>query len=212
MKVKICGITRREDAAIAVRAGADALGFVFVRSSKRWIDPEKASAIIRSLPSHVTPVGVFVNATRDEIHAVVRTTGIRLLQLHGDETPEEASGLGLPVWKAFRVKPKFDTALLAAFHTDGFLLDTYVEGSYGGTGKTFNWEVALAAKKYGQIILSGGIAPDNVAAAIRVVTPYAIDVSSGVESSPGVKDAGKIARLFDAMDFCRRNVKKEPLC
>ena len=199
MKVKICGITRHEDAAAAVRAGAAAIGFVFVRSSKRWIEPARARDIIAGLPPHVTPVGVFVNASRAEIRGVAESTGIRLIQLHGDETPEEASGFTLPVWKAFRVTPAFDVASLAAFPVEGYLLDTYVEGLDGGTGKTFDWGIAVAAKRYGRIILGGGITPENVERALREVGPYAVDVSSGVELSPGIKNAVKIARLFDAI-------------
>lgn len=199
MIVKICGITRHQDAAVAIRAGAAALGFVFHGSSKRWIEPARAREIITGLPPHVTPVGVFVNASRAEIRGVVEKTGIRLIQLHGDETPEEATGFDLPVWKAFRVTPEFDVASLAAFPVEGYLLDTYVEGMNGGTGKTFDWGTAVAAKKYGRIILSGGITSENVGRAFREVGPYAVDVSSGVELSPGFKDAVKIARLFDAI-------------
>jgi phosphoribosylanthranilate isomerase len=207
MKVKICGITREEDAWTAVQAGADALGFIFVRASKRWIEPERARAIITGLPPGVIPVGVFVNAPRQEIGNVVETAGIRLLQLHGEESPEDASGFGVPVWKGFRVRPGFDLRSLSGYAVNGFLLDNYVAGMYGGTGRTFDWETAIAAKKYGPIILSGGITPDNVVEAMRRVAPYAIDVNSGVESAPGVKDADKIHRLFEAV-----RKKKESLC
>jgi phosphoribosylanthranilate isomerase len=199
MKVKICGITREEDARLAVRAGADALGFVFVKTSKRWIPPERAAAIITDLPSQVLPVGVFVNTPGEEIRRLMDVTGIRLVQLHGDETPQEASDLGAPVWKTFRVGPAFDATALAAYNVDGYLLDTMVDGMMGGTGKTFNWQIAVGAKQYGPVILSGGITPDNVQQAIREVSPYAIDVSSGVEASPGRKDPARIARLFDAI-------------
>jgi phosphoribosylanthranilate isomerase len=199
MKVKICGITREEDARLAVRAGADALGFIFVKTSKRWIPPERAAAIITDLPSQVLPVGVFVNTPVEEIRRMMDITGIRLVQLHGDETPQEASDLGAPVWKAFRVGPAFDVTTLAAYTVDGYLLDTMVDGMMGGTGKIFNWQIAVGAKQYGPVILSGGITPDNVQQAIREVSPYAIDVSSGVEASPGRKDPARISRLFDAI-------------
>jgi phosphoribosylanthranilate isomerase len=199
MKVKICGITREEDARLAVRAGADALGFIFVKTSKRWIPPERAAAIITDLPSQVLPVGVFVNTPVEEIRRMMDITGIRLVQLHGDETPQEASDLGAPVWKAFRVGPAFDVTTLAAYNVDGYLLDTMVDGMMGGTGKIFNWQIAVRAKQYGPVILSGGITPDNVQQAIREVLPYAIDVSSGVEASPGRKDPARISRLFDAI-------------
>jgi phosphoribosylanthranilate isomerase len=207
MKVKICGITRREDAAAAVQAGADALGFIFVPSSKRWISPEEARTIIAGLPGHVTPVGVFANASRAEIRDTAERTGIRLIQLHGDESPEQVSGYSLPIWKAFRVGPAFHVGGLAEYRVDGFLLDTYVEGIQGGTGRQFDWEIAIAAKRYGPIILSGGITPDNIAAAVTRVAPFAIDVNSGVESSPGIKDRTQIVRLFNAL---RRT--KESLC
>jgi phosphoribosylanthranilate isomerase len=144
-------------------------------------------------------VGVFVNTPGEEIRRLMDVTGIRLVQLHGDETPQEASDLGAPVWKTFRVGPAFDATALAAYNVDGYLLDTMVDGMMGGTGKTFNWQIAVGAKQYGPVILSGGITPDNVQQAIREVSPYAIDVSSGVEASPGRKDPARIARLFDAI-------------
>jgi phosphoribosylanthranilate isomerase len=199
VKIKICGITRERDASAAVQAGANILGFIFIPSSKRWIEPGKAQAIIAGLPDDVVPVGVFVNASRSEICETAERTGIRLIQLHGDETPEQASGFSLPVWKAFRVKPGFDVKSLAGYEVDGFLMDTYVEGVHGGTGEQFDWEIAVAAKQFGRIILSGGITPANVAAAVAKVAPYAIDVNSGVETSPGVKDAVQIQRLFNAL-------------
>jgi phosphoribosylanthranilate isomerase len=207
MKVKICGITCVEDAGAAVRAGADFLGFIFARSSKRWIDPERARAIIATLPEDVTPVGVFVDAPRSEIVETIQRSGVQLIQLHGQETPTEGAGFQVPVWKAFRVRPDFDVHVLAGYQADAFLLDTYVEGMQGGTGRQFDWKIAVASKPFGRIVLSGGITPENVAAAVREVCPYAIDVSSGVESSPGRKDAGKIARLFDAI-----RQTKESLC
>lgn len=205
MIVKICGITRKEDAAIVVAAGADALGFIFVQSSRRYICPERARAIIAGLPAEVTPVGVFVNAPRQEICDVIEKTGIRLVQLHGTEPPEDVLGLPVPVWKAFRVKPEFDVRALGKYPVDGFLLDTFVEGIDGGTGRQFDWDVAIAAKRFGPVIVSGGINPENVAAAVLKASPYAIDVNSGVESGPGLKDAGKIERLFNAIGLCRNN-------
>lgn len=199
MRVKVCGITREEDALVAVQEGAHMLGFIFVPSSPRYVGPESARSIIAQLPDDVLPVGVFVNATTAEIRKNVDTTGIRLIQLHGDESPEAVRGFDLPIWKAFRVRPGFDPSTLMRFTVDGFLLDAYVPGQNGGTGTTFDWEFAVAAKKLGRIILSGGITSENVAEAIRTVSPYAIDVSSGVESSPGIKDARKVKQLFDAI-------------
>lgn len=196
VRVKICGITRAEDAFRAVDEGADALGFVFVRSSPRCIAAEAARAIIRTLPPFVTPVGVFVNSPRDEIMKVLELTGIQSLQLHGDETPQDIEGYPVPVYKGFRVRPEFDVTLLSGYHAHACLLDAFAEGSHGGTGRTFDWNIAVRAKLHARIILGGGIGPHNVADAIRTVRPYAVDVSSGVESAPGIKDAGKIVELM----------------
>jgi phosphoribosylanthranilate isomerase len=197
MRVKICGITRMEDALAAADAGADAVGFIFYRSSTRYIAPADAAKIIEKLPPFVCPVGVFVNAGREEIARTILLTGIRCLQLHGDEAPGEALGYTLPVIKSFRAAPGFDASVIASYKLTAFLLDASVPGMYGGTGKTFDWEMARDASRYGRVILSGGITPANVADAVRTVKPYAVDVSSGVESSPGVKDRGRIRLLFE---------------
>jgi phosphoribosylanthranilate isomerase len=196
MTVKICGITRLEDALLAAGEGAAAVGFIFAPSSPRYIDPESAGCIIRSLPPFVTPVGVFVNEPRESILRTIAVAGVRCLQLHGDETPADTEGYHLPVIKSFRVQQGFNPGVLAGYLTTAHLLDAYAPGAYGGTGQTFDWEIALHAGRYGSIILSGGITPENVVSAIRMARPYAIDVSSGVESSPGVKDPDKIRRLF----------------
>jgi phosphoribosylanthranilate isomerase len=196
VKVKICGIIRGEDALRAVADGVDALGFIFVPSSVRFIMPEAAREIICTLPPFVTPVGVFVNAHRAEIMRVLELTGIRCLQLHGDELPEDTEGYPVPVCKGFRVRPDFNVTYLSGYHTRACLLDTFVEGSHGGTGRAFDWNIAVQAKQYARIILGGGITPQNVTQAIRTVRPYAIDVSSGVESAPGIKDAEKIVHLM----------------
>lgn len=199
MKVKICGITRIEDALDAADAGADALGFIFVRESPRYVSPETAGVIIRELPPFIVPVGVFVNARREEILDVVHRSGIRCLQLHGEETPEETVGFSLPVCKAFRVSGKFRVEELTRYRTSAYLLDAYLDGTHGGTGKEFDWRIAVEAKKYGRVILSGGLAPHNVDRAVAMVDPYAIDVNSGVESAPGVKDRKKLYALFQRL-------------
>ena len=199
VRVKICGITRMEDALSAADAGVSAVGFIFVPSSPRVIAPETARTIIRSLPPFVTPVGVFVNASRGEILKTLETTGIQCLQLHGEETPADVEGYPLPVYKAFRVGPGFDPGLLGDFRIQACLLDAFVKSAHGGTGQTFDWGVAVRAKRYTRVILSGGITPDNVGAAIRRVRPYAVDVSSGVETAPGIKDRAKIIRLVEAV-------------
>jgi len=203
MKVKICGITNREDAFSAVNAGADALGFVFVESSARYIVPEAAAAIIGDLPPFVTSVGVFMNASRSAILDAVKRSGIRCIQLHGDESPDDAKGYNLPVYKAFRVDETFDPKAITKFHCPAFLFDTYVPGEPGGTGKVFDWRIAVEAKRHGRIILAGGLNPENVVEAVRTVQPYAVDVNSGVEVSPGKKDPKRIKELFDAVRSVR---------
>lgn len=197
MIVKICGITRPDDALAAAEEGASAVGFIFVRSSPRYVEPEKAGEIIRRLPPFVTPVGVFVNEERAHVISVIACSGIRCLQLHGEESPEDASGYPVPVIKAFRVGDGFDPALLADYAVSAYLLDASVPGMHGGTGKTFDWAVAREASRYGRIILGGGITPGTAALAIRAARPYALDVSSGVEISPGIKDRSKIRALLE---------------
>lgn len=198
MKVKICGITNREDALTAVEAGADALGFVFVESSLRYVSPETVNRIVSELPPFVTPVGVFMDAPRSAILQAVKRSGIRCIQLHGDEAPGDTNGYSLPVYKAFRVDEGFDAAVVTRFHCSAFLFDAYVPGEPGGTGKVFDWRIAAEAKRHGRIILAGGLNPENVVQAVQTVHPYAIDVNSGVEVSPGKKDPKRIRELFQA--------------
>lgn len=193
VKVKICGITNLEDAEAAVDFGADALGFVFFKKSPRSVPPETAAAIIRTLPSFVTSVGVFVNESREDVEAVAFSTGVDVVQLHGEETPEMCA-LSRRVVKAIRVKSLNSLAPLEEFRNvvSAFLLDTYAPDALGGTGRTFNWDVALEAKQFGRVILAGGLTPENVAAAVGRVAPYAVDVSSGVELRKGKKDHEKM--------------------
>ncbi len=191
VKVKICGITNLRDARVAVEAGADALGFIFA-PSPRLVTPEKARNIVKRLPPFVTPVGVFVNEEIGCLLDVATYTGVKAVQLHGDETPsyvKEVMRNGL-FWgiKAFRIKTKKDLTKLKTYKPHAFLLDSYQKGQLGGTGKPFPWELAREARELGTIILAGGLNPENVQEAIRTVQPYGVDVSSGVESSPGRKD------------------------
>ncbi len=199
VRVKICGITRGEDALCAVEEGASAIGFIFVPGSPRMVTPDAARAVIRTLPPYVTAVGVFVNAARSRIMQMLEQSGIQCLQLHGDESPEDTLGYPVPVYKGFRVGRDFDPSVLARFPVQACLLDSYAHGTFGGTGKPFDWNTALQAKKYGRVILSGGLTPENVGDAIRRVEPYAVDVSSGVEASPGIKDRASIRRLMAAV-------------
>jgi phosphoribosylanthranilate isomerase len=192
VRVKICGITSLEDALAAVHAGADARGFVFWKKSPRYVDVEEAAGIIKGLPPFVTTVGVFVNEAEDVIRGIVRKTGLDRIQLHGDEPPEFVKALGPGVIKAIRVRDEEDVRRIGGYDASAYLLDTFTEGMPGGTGKTFDWDLAVRAKGYGRIILSGGLNTDNVVEAIEKVAPYGVDVSSGVEFTPGKKDPEKV--------------------
>jgi phosphoribosylanthranilate isomerase len=196
-KVKICGITRLDDALEAVRLGADALGFNFWAGSRRHVSPSDARAIVRRLPAFVTAVGVFVDAPREEILSAVERSGVQVAQLHGDEPPALCASLPLPVVKALRVTDGRALAALASYEVASFLLDAPSAG-YGGSGATFDWSLAAAAAEVTPVVLAGGLTPENVAEAVRVVRPFAVDVASGVESSPGVKDPDKMRRFIAA--------------
>ena len=189
VKVKICGITNLEDASIAVELGANALGFIFA-PSPRQITPQKARSIIRAIPSFVKTVGVFVNEAPASIRKVINDCGLDLVQLHGDESPALCDELMPYTIKALRIRDESSLQTGQAYHgkVRALLLDTYSKEKAGGTGKTFDWELALKIKKQGTpIIISGGLAPSNIVAAINTVRPYAVDVNSGVEERPGKK-------------------------
>jgi phosphoribosylanthranilate isomerase len=197
-RVKICGITRLEDALEAVRLGADALGFNFWPGSKRFIAPAEARRIIRALPPLVTTVGVFVDPSHDEAVAAAAVSGVQVLQLHGDESPEACRAFQLPVVKALRVAGPEALAEVARYRgLAGILLDAASPG-YGGSGLTFDWSIAREAATRVPLLLAGGLVPKNVGEAVRAVRPWAVDVASGVESSPGVKDPEKLARFIRA--------------
>ena len=191
-RVKVCGITNLEDAWTAIEAGTDALGFVFVPNTPRYIEPDDANAIMRQIPPLVTTIGLFVNAGSTQIRDVATNCRLDAIQLHGNESPELCHSLNLKIIKAFRITESEPLNILSKFQVDAYLLDTYVKGKLGGTGKTFDWNLAYRAKKYGQIILAGGLNPSNVSTAINQVKPYAVDVSSGVEAEPGRKDPKKV--------------------
>lgn len=191
-RIKICGITSLDDAMCAAEAGADAVGFIFYSGSQRCVSPAEAGRIVERLPPFVTPVGVFVNSPRAEAELIVRDVRLGAVQLHGDERPVDCLGWKVPVIKAFRVGESFDLELLRDYPAAAYLLDTYTKGTYGGTGLTFDWDVAVRAMSWGRVILSGGLSCEVVSEAVDRVRPYAVDVCSGVEVEPGKKDHNKI--------------------
>ncbi len=196
--VKICGITSEADALAAAEAGADAIGLMFYEGSPRHVTLEQAKAISAALPQHVMRVGVFVNAEEAFVHQALTECMLNILQFHGDETPEECSRYPVMTLKAFRVQGEETLAQLEAYPSAGYLLDAYVKDALGGTGATFNWDLAVRAQEFGKpIFLAGGLTPENVAEAVRKVQPFGVDVSSGVEIEPGRKDAEQM-RTFVA--------------
>jgi phosphoribosylanthranilate isomerase len=199
VKVKICGITNVPDAVASAEAGADALGFMFCEKSPRYLTTKKASEIIREIPPLIIKVGVFVNAPEDLVTRAIGECGLNLLQFHGDETPEYCLQFGLMSMKAFRVRDAKTLKALPDYATDAWLLDAYSPDKAGGTGETFNWDLAVEARKLGRLIfLAGGLTPVNVAEAVKKVQPYGVDVSSGVESAPGKKDPEKVRAFIRA--------------
>ena len=196
--VKICGITSEADALAAAEAGADAIGLMFYEGSSRHVTLEQAKAISAALPPHVMRVGVFVNAEEAFVHQALTECMLNILQFHGDETPEECSRYPVMTLKAFRVQGEETLAQLEAYPSAGYLLDAYVKDALGGTGATFNWDLAVRAQEFGKpIFLAGGLTPENVVEAVRKVQPFGVDVSSGVEIEPGRKDAEQM-RTFVA--------------
>lgn len=192
-RVKICGITRIEDALEAIKAGADALGFVFYKPSPRYITPERAADIIRQLPPFVTTVALFVNEPEEDIYRILSTTQCDLLQFHGDESPDFCASFNRPWIKALRVKDAktLSEQLLQYTGARALLLDSYRAGVPGGTGETFNWEL-IPSHPPCPIILAGGLTPDNISTAVQQLQPYGVDVSGGVEAQKGIKDPVKI--------------------
>ena len=197
-RVKFCGFTQEDDVAQAVTLGVDALGFVFYEPSSRYVTPEHAANLTRSVPAFVTRVGLFVNEQAESIKRIFETARLNLIQYHGDETPEFCDTLGLPYIKAFRVQQGMDLrAEMDRYpNASGFLLDAYVKGQPGGTGERFDW--GLIPQSDVPIILAGGLTPDNAKDAIDQVAPWALDVSGGIETKPGRKDPDKMARFMNA--------------
>lgn len=199
VRIKVCGITNLEDAAAACVLGADALGFVFYKESGRYIEPENARVIVSQLPPFISAVGVFVNQDFSEIESVMETVGIDTVQLHGDESPELCSKIPQRVIKAVRVKEFVDADAVELYPVQAILFDKHADDMYGGTGKSFDWSVLSGIDISKRIILSGGLTYENVSKAITTVRPYAVDVSSGVEDSPGKKNHLKIRKFIEAV-------------
>ncbi len=202
-KIKICGITNPEDAEVVVQAGADALGFIFHPKSPRYISPDRAKRIVSSLPPFTLSVGVFVNESAEKVRNIVDECGLAFAQLHGDETPEFCEAVQRPVLRALRLRDRGSFLALAEYRgrtgVRGFVVDTYSETSYGGTGQPTDWNLAREAAHAAPILLAGGLTPENVTQAIQHVQPYGVDVSSGVESQPGQKDHDKVHAFIQAV-------------
>ena len=200
VKVKICGLTSVADARLATEAGADMIGLMFYDGSPRHIPLATAVDISRALSPFVLRVGVFVNPEEAQVVEAIAACGLNLLQFHGDETSEFCTQFGVMSVKAIRVQSAESLPTLANFSTDAWLLDAYSAAGLGGTGEKFNWDLAVAAQKFGKpIFLAGGLTPENVAAAVRQVRPFAVDVASGVEAAPGKKDAAKMRAFIAAV-------------
>jgi phosphoribosylanthranilate isomerase len=199
VKVKICGVTSVADGLAAVAAGADMIGLMFYAGSPRHISPATAVEISRALPPFVQRVGVFVNPEAELVMRAIGECGLSLLQFHGDETSEFCTQFGLMSLKAVRIRDAQSLNQLAGFQTDAVLLDAHSQNGRGGTGETFNWDLAIEAQKFGKpIFLAGGLTPENVGDAVKKVRPFAVDVSSGVESAPGKKDVAKVRAFIAA--------------
>jgi phosphoribosylanthranilate isomerase len=199
VKVKICGITSPADGLAAAEAGTDMIGLMFYDRSPRHISLPAAAEIARAVPPFVVKVGVFVNPAEDLVLRAIGECGLGLLQFHGDEPPEFCTRFGIMSLKAFRLRDTASLQELPKYQTDAWLLDAYTPDKPGGTGETFNWDLAIAAQKLGRpVFLAGGLTPENVAEAVRKTQPYAVDVSSGVESAPGKKDRDKVRRFIAA--------------
>ena len=198
VRIKICGITCLEDAEKAVACGADALGFMFYPPSKRFVEVHAAAEICRALPPCVTKVGVFVNAPRQEVKQTLDTCGLDLLQFHGEESPEDCAGFRVKTMKAVRVHDVSSLASLKDYNTDAWLLDSYQPGERGGTGHAFQWDLLRTVHPYARpLFLAGGLKPENIEHAIQSVQPFGVDVSSGVESTPGRKCSQKMKAFVE---------------
>jgi phosphoribosylanthranilate isomerase len=199
-RVKICGITNLADAQVAIEAGADAIGFILYEKSPRFVSLKTAAEISKELPPFIMRVGVFVDAEPDFILRAIGEAGLTMLQFHGDEPPEFCTQFGLMSMKAFRIRDAESLKEIPKYETDAYLLDAFSSTALGGTGEKFNLDLAIEAQKFGKpIFLAGGLTPENVAEAVKKVRPFGVDVSSGVEISPGKKDHAKVNAFIEAV-------------
>lgn len=203
MKIKICGITKLEDAQLCEKLGANAIGFIFYPKSKRYITPERAKYISLSLPPLVHKIGVFVNETIEEVNHIASLVKLTAVQLHGDETPEYISKINYPVIKSFGVDASFDFAVLADFNNCGIILDVKDTINFGGTGNTFDWNL-IPKDIQSKVIIAGGIGIHNIDEIHKNINPYGIDISSSVEVEPGIKDKNKLEILFEKYNELRK--------
>ena len=199
MKVKICGITNLEDALLCQDLGADALGFIFYNKSKRFIPADKAAEISKNLSPFIMKVGVFVNESAETINRIVQEVKLNAVQLHGEEKPEFLKTIPLQVIKSFRINNGFDFSILKTYQNAWYLLDTFSETEYGGTGKSFNWNI-IPEDIRGNIILAGGVSSDNIEDIFYNIRPAAVDVSSSLEKEPGKKDIEKVKQFFKTIN------------
>ena len=202
LKVKICGITNTEDALLCESLGASALGFILYKESKRYIEPDTAAKIISKLSPFSLKVGVFVNSSFEEINSIAKQIKLNSVQLHGEESPDIVSKINFPVIKSFRINNGFDFSKLKEFKNVSYLFDTYSEKEYGGTGKTFNWEL-IPDELRSKVILSGGISIGNIEVVYKTIKPAAVDLSSSLESKPGKKDSEKVNEFFKKINNLR---------
>lgn len=202
IRVKICGITSVEDALAAVEAGADALGFVLHQGSPRYVSPRDIGHIVKAVPPFVIPVGVFVNEPVEHVREVMDTCGLLLAQLHGDESPAYCEALGRSSLRGIRLRDRQSMSAMSGYqaceHVRAFVIDAFSEAGYGGTGRLANWSLAAEVAREARVVLAGGLTPDNVQEAVQSVRPYGVDVSSGVEASPGKKDHEKLRAFVQA--------------
>ena len=203
MRVKVCGITKIEDAMLCYNLGADAIGFIFYEKSKRYIKPEDAKIIISELPAFILKVGVFVNETPQQINEIAKEIKLNAVQLHGDETPQDIDNIDLPVIKAFRVDDEFDYGVMNQYKKCTFLLDTFNKNEFGGTGEKFNWN-KIPKEIKSKIILAGGVSIENLENIYKQINPAAIDVSSSLEMEPGKKDKKKVELFFKKLNELRK--------